>query len=48
MTKLDRKKVLDNFYQVLFRTDRKTKDGRLGLCLAETFSTSPLQPINRI
>ena len=47
-TKLDRKQDLKVIYQVcVFRVDRK-KDGRPGLWLAETFSTSPLKPLNRI
>ena len=40
-TKLDRKKDLKVLYQVcVFRDDRKKQDGRPGLWLAETFSTS--------
>ena len=47
-TKLDRD--LNAFYQVrVFRADRKKKqDGRPGLWLANTFSTSSLKPLNRI
>ena len=48
-TKLDRKQDLRALYQVcVFRADRKKQDGRPGLWLAETFSTSPLKPLNRI
>ena len=48
-TKLDRKQDLNVLYQVcVFRADRKKQDGRPGLWLAETFSTSPLKPLNRI
>ena len=48
-TKLDRKQDLYVLYQVyVFRADRKKQDGRPGLWLAETFSTSPLKPLNRI
>ena len=48
-TKLDRKEVLNALYQVcIFRVDRKKQDGRPGLWLAETFSTSPLKPMNGI
>ena len=47
-TKLDRKQDLNVLYQFcVFWADRK-KDGRPGLWLAETFSTSPLKPLNRI
>ena len=36
-------------YQVcVFRADKKNKDGRTGLWLAETFSTSPVKPLNGI
>ena len=48
-TKLDRKQDLNALYQVcVFRADRKKQDGRPGLWLAETFSTSPLKPLNGI
>ena len=48
-TKLDRKQDLNVLYQVcVFRADRKNKYGRPCLWLAETFSTSPLKPLNRI
>ena len=48
-TKLDRKQDLNVLYQVcVFRDDRKKQDGRPGLWLAETFSTSPLKPLNGI
>ena len=49
-TKLDRKQDLNALYQVcVFRADLKKKqDGRPGLWLAETFSTSPLKLLNRI
>ena len=49
-TKLDRKQDPNVVFQVcVFRADRKKKQvGRLGLWLAETFSTSPLKPLNRI
>ena len=56
-TKLDRKQDLNALYQVcVFRADRKNRmagrsekqDGRPGLWLAETFSTSPLKPLNGI
>ena len=44
-TKLDRMQDLNVLYQVcVFWADRK-KDGRPGLWLAETFSTSPLKPL---
>ena len=33
---------------LFFGTDRKTKTSRLGIPLAETFSTSSLTPLNRI
>ena len=47
-TKLDRKQDLKALYQVcVFQADRKKQDGRPGLWLAETFSTSPLKPLNR-
>ena len=48
-TNLDRKQNLNIPYQdFVFRADRKNKDGRLGLWLAETFSTSPLKLLNGI
>ena len=48
-TKLDWKQDLNVLYQVcVFRADRKKQDGRPGLWLAETFSTSPLKPLNGI
>ena len=48
-TKLDRKQDLNVLYQVcVFRADQKKQDGRPGLWLAETFSTSPLKPRNGI
>ena len=48
-TKLDRKQDLNVLYQVcVFQADRKKQDGRSGLWLAETFSTSPLKPLNGI
>ena len=48
-TKLDRKQDPNALYQVcVFRADKKKQDGRPGLWLAETFSTSPLKPLNGI
>ena len=48
-TKLDRKQDLNVFYQVcVFWADRKKTDGSPSLWLAETFSTFPLKPLNRI
>ena len=48
-TKLDRKQDLNALYQVcVFRANRKKQDGRPGLWLAGTFSTSPLKRLNRI
>ena len=48
-TKLDRKQDLDVFYQVcVFRADRNPPPPPPGLWLAETFSTFPLKPLNRI
>ena len=48
-TKLDRKQDLNALYQVcVFGADGKKQDGRPGFWLAETFSTSPLKPLNRI
>ena len=47
--KLNRKQDINVLYQVcVFRADREKKDGRPGLWLAETFSTSPLKPLNGI
>ena len=47
--KLDRKQDLNVPYQVcIFRSDRKKQDGHPGFWLAETFSTSPLKPLNGI
>ena len=49
LIKLDRKKDLNVLYQVcVFRDDQKKQDGRPGLWLAETFSTSHLKPLNGI
>ena len=48
-TKLDRKQNHNVLYQVcVFRADRKKQDGHPGLWLVETFSTSPLKPLNGI
>ena len=48
-TKLHMKQDLNVLYQVcVFLADRKKQDGRPGLWLAETFSTSPLKPLNGI
>ena len=48
-TKLDRKQDLNVLYQICFFSGRSEKqDGRPGLWLAETFSTSPLKPLNGI
>ena len=48
-TKLDRKQDLNALYQVcVFQVDRKKQNGRPGLWFAETFSTFPLKPLNRI
>ena len=48
-TKLDRKQDLNVLYQVcVFSGQSEKQDGRPGLWLAETFSTSPLKPLNRI
>ena len=48
-TKLDSKQDLNVLYQVWFFLGRSEKqDGRPGLWLAETFSTSSLKPLNRI
>ena len=47
--KLDRKQDLNVLYQVCVFSGRSEKqDGRPGLWLTETFSTSPLKPLNRI
>ena len=47
--KLDRKQDHNVLYQVCVFSGRSEKqDGRPGLWLAETFSTSPLKPLNRI
>ena len=48
-TKLDLKQDVNVVYQVLCYLCRSEKqDSRPGLWLAETFSTSPLKPLNRI
>ena len=47
-TKLDRKQDLNVLYQVCFLGRSEKQDGRPGLWLAETFSTSPLKPLNGI
>ena len=47
-TKLDRKQDLNVLYQFCVLWADRKKDGRPGLWLAETFSTSPLKPLNRI
>ena len=48
-TKLDRKQDLNVLYQICVFSGRSEKqDGRPGLWLAETFSTSPLRPLNGI
>ena len=48
-TKLDRKQGHNILYKVCVFSDRSEKqDGRPGLWLAETFSTSPLKPLNGI
>ena len=48
-TKLDRKQDLKAFYQVcVFSGGSEKQDGRPCLWLTETFSTSPLKPLNRI
>ena len=45
--KLDRKQEINVLYQVCVFSGRSEKqDGRPGLWLAETFSTSPLKPLN--
>ena len=50
LTKLDKKQDLNVLFQgCVFGPIRKTiRDGRFGLWLAETFSTSPLKPLNGI
>ena len=49
LTKLVRKQDLNVLYQVrVFLGWSEKQDGRPGLWLAETFSTSPLKPLNRI
>ena len=48
-TKLDRKQYINILYQVCVFLGRSEKqDGRSGLWLAETFSSSPLKPLNGI
>ena len=49
-SKLDRKQALNAFYHVcVFQANRgKKQNGRPGLWLAETFSTSPLKPLKGI
>ena len=48
-TKLDRKQDLNALYQLCGFSSRSEKQyGRPGIWLAETFSTSPLQLLNRI
>ena len=47
-TKLDRKQDLNVLYQVCFSGRSEKQDGRSGLWLPETFSTSSLKPLNRI
>ena len=47
-TKLDRKQDLKVLYQVCFSGRSEKQDGRPGLWFAETFSTSPLKPLNGI
>ena len=43
---LDRKQDLNAFYHVcVFQANREKQNGRPGLWLAETFSTSPLKPL---
>ena len=47
--KLDKNQYLNTLYQVcVFRADRKNKMAALASWLAETFSTSPLKPLNGI
>ena len=46
-TKLDRKQDLNVLYQVVFSGRSVKQDGRPGLWLAETFSTSPLKTAER-
>ena len=48
-TKLNREQDINILYIIcVFRADRKKQDGRPGLWLVETFSTSPPKPLNRI
>ena len=48
-TKLDRKQDINVLYQVcVFRADGKKQDGRTGVWLAESFSTSSLKQLNGI
>ena len=47
-TKLDGKQDLNVLYQVCVLGRSEKQDGRPGLWLAETFSTSPLKPLNGI
>ena len=48
-TDLDRKQDINVLYQIcVLRADLKKQDGRPGLWLAGTFSTSPLKLLNRI
>ena len=48
-TKLDRKQDINVLYKFcVFRAGREKKDGRPGLWLAETFSTSSLKSLNGI
>ena len=48
-TKLVKKQDIKVLYQVcVFRADWKKQDGHPSLWLAETFSTSPLKPLNEI
>ena len=44
----ERKQYLNILDKFVFGADRKTKTSRLGLPLAETFSTLSLTPLNRI
>ena len=47
-TKLERKQDHNVLYKVCFSGRSEKQDGRPGLWLAETFSTSPLKPLNGI
>ena len=48
LTKLDRKQDLNVLYKVCIFSDRsETQNGRPSLWLSETFSSSPLKPLNR-